>query len=316
MGLKLFNVGNRIRCKSSDIILGSPARSDAIQRFIDWLEVLAKAGIHTTTFTWEPDGVWSTGTSTVRGDTEARAVDEKMLPTALGYPGCIKEPPAVPSSSPRAGSTASEPVDAKTSTDASASANIAAAGRHGAGEATSWVRKEKYEEEELWATLQYFLEQVLPHAARLGVRLALHPNDPPVPSVAGVPCLIRSREAYERVFAMANDSPWLGMEFCCGCWLEGGTRFGDLEACMLDYCKRGKVFIVHLRNVTSPLPQFAETFIDEGYGDVHGICNAMVLGGYKGTVILDHTPEFVPSAGPAAASAFAIGYIKGTLRSC
>lgn len=60
-------------------------------------------------------------------------------------------------------------------------------------------------------------------------RLALHPNDPPLPAVAGVPCLMRSTDAFRRAFALvpapAGDA--LGMEFCCGCWLEGGPAPSD-----------------------------------------------------------------------------------------
>ena len=137
-----------------------------------------------------------------------------------------------------------------------------------------------------------------------------------------------------------QDSPFLKMEFCCGCWLEGGDSFGDLYSAIEEFARRGKISIVHLRNVTSPLPQFSETFIDGGYGDVYRILKSLVWRPkfnlrsslpslptsssgchqclqvkcrYAGTVILDHTPEFVPEAGPAAASAYAIGYIKGCL---
>lgn len=129
-----------------------------------------------------------------------------------------------------------------------------------------------YEEEELWGNMQYFLDAVLPVCESAGVRLALHPNDPPVDAIAGVPCLIRNRAAYDRVFKMARGNPMLGMEFCCGCWLEGGEDgFGNLYSALTDFISRGRVFIVHLRNVTSPLPRFVETYIDGGYGDMYQI---------------------------------------------
>lgn len=81
----------------------------------------------------------------------------------------------------------------------------------------------EYSEDELWENMKIFLDSVLPVAEKLGVKLALHPNDPPTKvKIYGVPSIIRSREAYEKVFEIANNSPALGMEFCCGCWLEGG----------------------------------------------------------------------------------------------
>ena len=116
----------------------------------------------------------------------------------------------------------------------------------------------------------------------------------------------------------------LGMEFCCGCWLEGGQLldassyhpgFGDIETAIAEYI--AKINIVHFRNITSPLPRFDETFIDDGYGDMYSILRALVTCGYRGSIILDHTPAFVPHAGGhAGASSYAVGWIKGALRAC
>lgn len=142
--------------------------------------------------------------------------------------------------------------------------------------------------------------------------VALHPNDPPVPQIGGIPCLIRNKAAYERAFKIANSS-FLGMEFCCGCWLEGGTHFGNIFEALPEFIKEKKVLIVHLRNVTAPLPRFAETFIDGGYGDMYKIMKTLKDNDYDGTVILDHTPQFIESAGPSSATAFAIGYMKALL---
>lgn len=178
-------------------------------------------------------------------------------------------------------------------------------------------KEREYEEEELWTNLEYFLGKILPVCEEAGVRLALHPNDPPLPSVAGVPCLIRNKAAYERVFSAAKDHPSLGMEFCCGCWLEGGPKeggFGNIFTALPDFVRRGKVFIVHLRNVTSPLPTFTETYIDGGYGDMYRIMRTLTRADYDGTVILDHTPPFEASVGEGAPTAFAIGYMKASLR--
>jgi mannonate dehydratase len=74
-----------------------------------------------------------------------------------------------------------------------------------------------------------FIGAVLPLAEELGVRLSLHPNDPPVHSIGGVPCLMTSKTAYDRAFAIGGGSPMLGMEFCCGCWLEGGQLLDASE---------------------------------------------------------------------------------------
>ena len=78
-GIQLYNVGQRETCKNPDIIMGTENRGIALQAFIAWLEVLGEAGIATTTFTWEPEGVWNTSECLTRGGAAARYVDAKRL---------------------------------------------------------------------------------------------------------------------------------------------------------------------------------------------------------------------------------------------
>jgi mannonate dehydratase len=170
----------------------------------------------------------------------------------------------------------------------------------------------KYAVDEIWDNFTYFMKAIIPVAEETGVRLALHPNDPPVPEIAGIPCLIHSFEDYERAFAIA-DSKQLGMEFCTGCWLEGGADFGDMFQAIRRFADTGKIFIVHFRNVSGPLPHFAETFIDDGYQDMAEVMQAFVDSGFEGTMVLDHTPAMIDTAGPGAPTAYAIGFIKGLL---
>ena len=143
-----------------------------------------------------------------------------------------------------------------------------------------------------------------------GVRLALHPNDPPTTeALGGIPCLIHSWETYERAFEIA-DSPALGMEFCCGCWLEGGTEgFGDILAAIRHFVAEDRVLLVHFRNITSPLPVFEETFLNNGYMEMYKVMRAFVEAGYGNTMTLDHTPRFVEGY-EAAGTGYAIGYMR------
>eukprot|EP01045_Picozoa_sp_COSAG04_P034066 COSAG04_NODE_7302_length_1151_cov_0.751901_1_plen_206_part_10 len=133
-----------------------------------------------------------------------------------------------------------------------------------------------YELEELWENFEYFMRAVVPVAEEVGVKLSLHPNDPPVNIIAGVPCLITSKAAYDRAYAIAasiSPTHTLGMEFCCGCWLEGGQiddasayhpGFGNIYEALPAFIEDKRVNIVHFRNISSPLPAFDETFIDDG----------------------------------------------------
>jgi mannonate dehydratase len=106
-----------------------------------------------------------------------------------------------------------------------------------------------YSEEEIWENYTYFIRQMMPVCEEAGVRLALHPNDPPSPyPLGGIPCLIHSFDTYRRAFAIAGSRA-LGMEFCCGCWLEGGAGFGDIFEGIRTFAADNRILIVHFRNL-------------------------------------------------------------------
>ena len=256
-GLTLYNTGNVNLGKSPRIHLGLPGRDEDIDRFAAMLRDMGKAGIFTTTFTWEPDQVWSSAPSQSRFAT-ARSVD------------------------------------------------LAELKKHG------FTHGREYSLDELWDNFAYFMRAIIPVAEETGVRLSLHPNDPPVDSLGGIPCLINSRERYERAFELA-DSRMLGMEFCTGCWLEGGAAFGDMLASIADFVAQERIFIAHFRNVSAPLPRFTETFLDNGYFDMYRAMRAFVAGGYAGTMILDHTPAFVGDYHLGAGTAYAIATMRALI---
>lgn len=173
----------------------------------------------------------------------------------------------------------------------------------------------EYTREELWVNFEYFMQRIIPECEKTGVRLALHPNDPPVDfPIAGVPCLIHSRDDYRRAFKIADQystKKMLGMEFCCGCWLEGGEKgFGNLLAGLREFLKDERVIIVHFRNVSNTLPVFSETFLDDGYYDMYHVMLMLQVLNYQGTVTLDHTPQLFDGPRLYAATAYAIGYMR------
>ena len=190
-----------------------------------------------------------------------------------------------------------------------------------------------YEKDELWETFAYFMKQILPEAKKNGVRIALHPNDPPIPMISGIASLITSYEDYKKAFAIGDaiSDKTLGMEFCCGCWLEGGERFGDIPSAFKEFAADGRIMVTHFRNISSPQPYFEERFIDDGYADMYKLMKAIYEANYEGTLMLDHTPrmcnmqktlEFQDTTQPSAdrfdygqreATAFAIGYIKALM---
>ncbi|MGI6374810.1 MAG: mannonate dehydratase [Anaerolineae bacterium] len=171
-----------------------------------------------------------------------------------------------------------------------------------------------YTVDELWDNYAYFIERVAPVADSLGMRIGIHPDDPPVYTLAGIPRPIFGTFAgYRRALEMA-DSPNIGMCLCVGCWLEGGPSMGrDVVETIRYFGGLGKLFKVHLRNVTAPMPEgFVETYLDDGYMDMVAVVGALQEVGFDGALISDHLPEM--AGGRTAAEAFSLGYMKGLVQ--
>lgn len=167
----------------------------------------------------------------------------------------------------------------------------------------------KYTEDEIWENFTYFIRQVAPVAEEAGVRIGIHPDDPPVPELGGIPrCIFSSFEGYRRALEIA-DSPNVGMCLCVGCWLEGGNLMGkDVFETIRYFAERKKLFKIHFRNVDQPLPHFVETFIDDGYMKMYHVMKVMREVNFDGVLIADHIPMM--GNDQRLGTAFTIGYIK------
>jgi mannonate dehydratase len=150
----------------------------------------------------------------------------------------------------------------------------------------------EFTKEEIWENYTYFIKKVVPVAEEAGVRIGIHPDDPPQPMLAGVPrCIFSNFEGYKRAIEIAN-SPNVGVCLCVGSWLEGGTMTGKDPVEMIKYFgPRKKLFKIHFRNVSAPLPHFSETLIDDGYYDMSKVMQALVDVDFEGIVIPDHIPS-------------------------
>ena len=169
-----------------------------------------------------------------------------------------------------------------------------------------------YSPDEIWDNFTYFIRAVAPLAEQLGVLIGIHPDDPPQPTLGGVPrCIFSSFDGYARALEIAN-SPNVGMCLCVGCWLEGGPLMGRGVLETIEYFGRqGKIFKVHFRNVDAPLPHFVETFIDNGYMDMRKVMVALRDVNYNGIMILDHIPQIAGSSQISAA--YTLGYMQAML---
>jgi mannonate dehydratase len=174
-----------------------------------------------------------------------------------------------------------------------------------------------YSDEEMWANYEYFIKHVLPVAEDAGVRLQLHPNDPPV-NHRGVARIFRSVEGFQRAMAIANHSPYSGILFCTGSF---GQMFGpegegeNVEQAIRDFCAKGQIYQVHYRNVSSHMPDFYETFPDNGYQNMYRFMKALGESNFNGIVCPDHVP--VPEKSDAdkqTAEAYIFGYIRAMIQ--
>ncbi len=171
-----------------------------------------------------------------------------------------------------------------------------------------------YGEDEIWENFKYFLDRVIPVCEETGVKMALHPNDPPVPTMAGIASLIHNTETFKRAFALANNSPALGMKMCIGCWLEGGDAFGALLEDIKTFCAEDKILCVHFRNVSSPMPYFEETLAEDGYANMYAIMKQLVASDCNATISIDHAFKGRESMGGMLGSfAYPTGYLKGLM---
>jgi mannonate dehydratase len=166
-----------------------------------------------------------------------------------------------------------------------------------------------FTQEEIWENYTHFIKQVAPVAEEAGVRIGIHPDDPPVPVLAGVPrCVFGNFDGYRKAMQIAN-SPNVGICLCCGTWLEGGRALtGKDPEEMIRYFGADKIWKIHFRNVSAPLPHFVETFMDNGYYDMYKIMKALRDVNYEGIVILDHTPGL--QGGHYTEQAYGFAYMK------
>jgi mannonate dehydratase len=167
----------------------------------------------------------------------------------------------------------------------------------------------EYSEEELWANYDWYLERILPVCEEAGVRMALHPDDPPVPVIGGIARLFRNFDGFRRAME-SHPSPMHGLDFCHGCWSEMRGGEGVLDA-IGWFGRQGRIFYVHLRDVQGSCENFTECFIDEGNGDVFAAVRTLKEVGFHGFIIDDHVPRMVnDSPWGHRGRAFATGYIK------
>ncbi|HVW91457.1 MAG TPA: mannonate dehydratase [Devosia sp.] len=165
-------------------------------------------------------------------------------------------------------------------------------------------------EDELWANLEYFLKKVLPVAERAGVKISMHPDDPPLSPIRGVGRIMRSVDNYQRLTEIV-PSPMNTITLCQGNFT---LMTDDLPAAIRKFGK--KISFVHFRDVKGTPQHFEETWHDAGKTDMLACMKAYRDIGFDGVLRPDHVPTVEGDSNEHAGYSsfgrlYAIGYIRG-----
>ena len=168
--------------------------------------------------------------------------------------------------------------------------------------------------EEIWERTIKIFSRVVPVAESAGVKVAMHGNDPPVPSLYGVPQVLYNFAAFDRLFSEV-PSPNNGMTFCVGTRYESGE---DVFEGIRHFGGQGKIFHVHFRNVRGKIPEkkgYEEVIPDAGDMDMYRVAKALHDVGYDAVIDYDHIMRLTTD-GPEGREyiAYCVGHMRGLLQ--
>ncbi|MGC8666524.1 MAG: mannonate dehydratase [Chthonomonadales bacterium] len=167
-------------------------------------------------------------------------------------------------------------------------------------------------EEQLWQSLRYFLQRVLPVAEKQGVRLAMHPDDPPISPVRGIARIMRSQENFQRLIDMAPSSS-NGITLCQG---NFALFCPSLPETIRHFGRQRVIHFVHMRDVQGTPENFVEVFHNEGPTDLAECMRAYLDMDFRGPMRPDHVPTLAGDSNEnpsysATARLHAVGYLQG-----
>ncbi len=171
--------------------------------------------------------------------------------------------------------------------------------------------------EEVFERIGYFVERVIPVAEENKVQFACHLDDPPAPVLRGVERW--NYPVYDGLkrFVELSDSPYHGLNFCCGVASEGlEDPANELCEIVRYFAERKRIFNIHFRNIRGGLHDFQEMWPDEGDVDMHEVAQTLYESGYPYMLMPDHAPLHPDDENPAGGTfrvrqawAFQFGYI-------
>ena len=279
-GLRLEAIENVPHSFTDKILLGLAGRDEQIEHYQRTIRSMGAAGVPILGYHFMPSSVWRTPLAEGRGGAKVTAFDLALV----------------------GGATATERRSFSVPNNAAIDGIFA----HAEGTVVS--------REAMWANYAYFIRAVLPVAEKAGVRLALHPDDPPVPELGGIARIFCSPDDFKRAHALSDGSPAWALDLCLGCCSEmpGGTA--NVRAMIAHFGPLGRIAYVHFRDVQGTVPRFQECFIGEGNYDPAAIMLLLKRSGCTGFVLDDHVPQMVGDVPYGyRGRAHAIGYMQALL---
>jgi mannonate dehydratase len=171
--------------------------------------------------------------------------------------------------------------------------------------------------EKVWDHIAYFLERVVPVAEAARVKLACHPHDPGIPAgktLSQVDCVLGSVDGLKRFIAMF-ESPYHCLNFCQGTVTE---MLADPRAEIHDviryFGKRGKIVMVHFRNIKGVVGNFDEVYPDNGDVDMLAAARTYQETGFGGMLCPDHVPQSEVDRGGDRQFSYCLGYIQAAIQ--
>lgn len=169
-------------------------------------------------------------------------------------------------------------------------------------------------EDQLWSGLKYMLQAIVPEAEAAGVKLALHPDDPPISPIRGVSRILVNAAAMRRAIELV-PSPNSGITLCAGTMATAGE---DIPHMIRDFTADNKLFFAHFRDVVGTPEKFQEVFHECGQNHQPTIIRTYKECGYEGPIRSDHVPTMDGESNDnpgyeVLGRLYGIGYMKGLM---
>ncbi len=266
------------------VMLGLPGRDEQIENYAHTIRAVGRAGVPVLGYHFMPNSVWRTERmAPTRGGAGATQFDQAVV-DAIGDVDLMRQ--FMPTT---LGHAFSMPVY----------------GRDGP----------VITEDQMWANYKYFIDAVLPVAEAEGVVLALHPDDPPAPSLGGVARLFYRPWGLTHAYELSGGSKAWGLDLCLGCCSEMPGGRANVHELIEFFAPKGKIAYIHFRDVKGTMPNFTECFLGDGNFDPAEVVVQLARHGFDGFLLDDHVPKMDgDSDWSHRGRSHAVGYMQGLIR--